>query len=203
MTEIEIPPSPTTFTLAERMHQQLANTPSPLRGRLPVTTMEIPENIEEVEINKEVGPEKSGNPRDSGGSDPDSPGGPGVPCSSQIPSHSRSPVEWKEINYMLSYLSSSMKEWFKPDILDPNLFMMLAWTSSFVVLVKEWQDNFGIYNAQRKAEDKLGTLRMKESDNIQKYTFCFNTLVVSTNWDLHTLNWAYQYSLASVMTHYM
>ncbi|KAJ4480983.1 hypothetical protein J3R30DRAFT_3462958 [Lentinula aciculospora] len=57
-TEMEIPPSPTTFTLADRMCQQLVNTPSPSQGQIPVTTMEIPENIEEVEIDKEVGPDE-------------------------------------------------------------------------------------------------------------------------------------------------
>ncbi|KAJ4466553.1 hypothetical protein J3R30DRAFT_3719457 [Lentinula aciculospora] len=87
------PPSPTTFTLADRMHQQLANVPSPSQGQIPVTTAEIPKNIEEAEINEEVGPKESGNPGDPGGSDSDSPGGPRAPRSSHIPSHSRSPVE--------------------------------------------------------------------------------------------------------------
>ncbi|KAJ4476768.1 hypothetical protein J3R30DRAFT_3488960 [Lentinula aciculospora] len=66
---------------------------------------------------------------------------------------------------------------------------MLVWTSSFVALVKELQDNF--------AEDKIGMLRMKESDNVWKYNIHFNTLAASTNWDLHALKWAYQCGLAS------
>ncbi|KAJ4471157.1 hypothetical protein J3R30DRAFT_3685918 [Lentinula aciculospora] len=83
----------TTPNLSTKMHQQLANVPSPLQGQIPVTTAEIPKNIEEAEINEEVGPKESGNPGDPGGSDSDSPGGPRAPCSSRIPSHSRSPVE--------------------------------------------------------------------------------------------------------------
>ncbi|KAJ4467501.1 hypothetical protein J3R30DRAFT_3716950 [Lentinula aciculospora] len=92
-TKMEIHPSPTTFTLADRMCQQLANIPGPSQGRIPVTTMEILENIKEAEIDEGVGSEESGNPGDPGGLDPDSPGGPGAPCGSCIPSHSRSLVE--------------------------------------------------------------------------------------------------------------
>ncbi|KAJ3926424.1 MAG: hypothetical protein NXY57DRAFT_1113127 [Lentinula lateritia] len=73
------------------------------------------------------------------------------------------------VDYTLSYLSESAKEWFVPDILDPDLNSLPAWTSSFKALVKELQDNFGVYDAQGEAEDSLGNLKMKETKNIRKY----------------------------------
>ncbi|KAJ3897214.1 hypothetical protein F5879DRAFT_1033521 [Lentinula edodes] len=75
----------------------------------------------------------------------------------------------QKVNYTPSYLSCSAKEWFIPDILDPDLDSLPAWTSSFKALVKELQDNFGIYDAQGKAKDSLGNLKMKETKNIWKY----------------------------------
>ncbi|KAJ3805625.1 hypothetical protein F5876DRAFT_81583 [Lentinula aff. lateritia] len=72
----------------------------------------------------------------------------------------------QKVNYTLSYLSGSAKEWFVPDILDPDLDLLLVWTSSFKALVKELQDNFGIYDVQGETEDSLGNLKMKETENI-------------------------------------
>ena len=72
-----------------------------------------------------------------------------------------------------------------------------AWTLTFSALVKELQDNFGLYDAQGNAEEKLGSLRMKENEQIQKYNIRFNTLAVATGWDLNALKWAYQQGLAS------
>ncbi|KAF8824319.1 hypothetical protein HHX47_DHR8000226 [Lentinula edodes] len=105
-------------------------------------------------------------------------------------------TDQRKVNYTLSYLSGSAKEWFVPDILDPDLDSLPAWTSSFKALVKELQDNFGIYDAQGEAEDSLGNLKMKETENIQKYNIRFNTLAVSTNWDSAALKWAYGRGLA-------
>ncbi|GAW08183.1 retrotransposon nucleocapsid protein [Lentinula edodes] len=87
--------------------------------------------------------------------------------------------------------TSLTKEWFVPDILDPDLDSLPAWTSSFKALVKELQDNFGVYDAQGEAEDSLGNLKMKETENIRKYNIRFNTLAASTNWDSAALKWAY------------
>ncbi|KAJ3924701.1 MAG: hypothetical protein NXY57DRAFT_1033658, partial [Lentinula lateritia] len=77
-------------------------------------------------------------------------------------------TDQRKVNYTLSYLSGSAKEWFVPDILDPDLDSLPAWTSSFMALVKELQDNFGVYDAQGEAEDALGNLKMKETENIRK-----------------------------------
>ncbi|KIK63462.1 hypothetical protein GYMLUDRAFT_114760, partial [Collybiopsis luxurians FD-317 M1] len=73
--------------------------------------------------------------------------------------------QWK-INYTLSYLSDSAKEWSEPDILEFDLSNMPAWTSTFSVLVQELQDNFRVYNAQGEAEDKLREIKMKDSDTV-------------------------------------
>ncbi|KAJ3851369.1 hypothetical protein EV368DRAFT_83610 [Lentinula lateritia] len=89
----------------------------------------------------------------------------------------------RKVNYTLSYLSGSAKEWFVPDILDPDLDLLLAWTSSFKAIVKEPQDNFGVYDMQGDTEDSLEYLKMKETENIRKYNIQFNTLAASTNWD--------------------
>ncbi|GAW08872.1 hypothetical protein LENED_010979 [Lentinula edodes] len=105
-------------------------------------------------------------------------------------------TDQRKVNYTLSYLSGSAKEWFVPDILDPDLDSLPAWTSSFKALVKELQDNFGVYDAQGEAEDSLGNLKMKETENIRKYNIRFNTLAASTNWDSAALKWAYGRGLA-------
>ncbi|KAJ4465437.1 hypothetical protein C8R41DRAFT_781832 [Lentinula lateritia] len=68
-------------------------------------------------------------------------------------------TDQRKVNYTLSYLSGSAKEWFVPDILDPDLDSLPAWTSSFKALVKELQDNFGIYDAQDEAKDSLDARR--------------------------------------------
>ncbi|KAJ3924502.1 MAG: hypothetical protein NXY57DRAFT_1033966, partial [Lentinula lateritia] len=78
-------------------------------------------------------------------------------------------TDQRKVNYTLSYLSGSAKEWFVPDILDPDLDLLPAWTSSFKALVKELQDNFGVYDTQGEAKDSLGNLKMKETENIRKY----------------------------------
>ncbi|KAE9409068.1 hypothetical protein BT96DRAFT_807226 [Gymnopus androsaceus JB14] len=78
-------------------------------------------------------------------------------------------MEAQKINYTLSYLGSAVKEWFEPDILNPDLSAIPAWTSSYSTLIQELQDNFGLYNTQGDAEDKLRNLRMKENENVQKY----------------------------------
>ncbi|KAJ4470228.1 hypothetical protein J3R30DRAFT_3238672, partial [Lentinula aciculospora] len=53
-------------------------------------------------------------------------------------------TDQRKIAYALSYLSGSAREWFEPDILDPNAVTLPMWTSSFTALVKELQDNFGL-----------------------------------------------------------
>ena len=103
----------------------------------------------------------------------------------------------QKISYTLSYLGGSAREWFEPDVLDPNGAAMPAWMLTFSALVKELQDNFGLYDAQGDAKEKLGSLRMKENEQIQKYKIWFNTLAVATGWDLNALKWAYQRGLAS------
>ncbi|KAJ3872674.1 hypothetical protein F5051DRAFT_444971 [Lentinula edodes] len=49
---------------------------------------------------------------------------------------------------------------------------------------------------QGEAEDSLGNLKMKETENIRKYNIWFNTLAASTNWDSAALKWAYGQGLA-------
>ncbi|KAJ3792606.1 hypothetical protein GGU11DRAFT_749820 [Lentinula aff. detonsa] len=65
-------------------------------------------------------------------------------------------TEQQKINYTISYLSGMAREWFEPDILNPDITAMPMWTHSFQALVKELQDNFGLYDAQGNSEDKLG-----------------------------------------------
>lgn len=72
----------------------------------------------------------------------------------------------QKISYTLSYLSGAAQEWFKPNILDPDLNAMPAWTQSFLALISKLQDNFGLYDAQGDAEEKLGLLQMKENKPI-------------------------------------
>ena len=74
---------------------------------------------------------------------------------------------------------------------------MPAWQSIFPALVKELQDNFGLYDAQGDAEERLGNLWMKENKQIRKYNIKFNTLAAMASWDVNALKWAYKRGLAS------
>lgn len=106
-------------------------------------------------------------------------------------------TDQKKIAYALSYLSGAAWEWFELDILDPNVLSLPNWTKYFLALVKELQDNFGLFNAEGDAEDKFSNLWMRENELVWKYNIHFNTLVAMTNWDNHALKWAYQRGLAS------
>ncbi|KAJ4000791.1 hypothetical protein F5050DRAFT_1803840 [Lentinula boryana] len=89
-SEMEIPPSLTTITLADRMCQQLSTLPGPSRDRLSsFTPAQVPEEPENAETLDKVSPEIPANPGDP---NPEGPGGPGTPRSSHHPSHSRSPI---------------------------------------------------------------------------------------------------------------
>lgn len=75
-------------------------------------------------------------------------------------------TDQRRIAYTLSYLGGAAREWFEPDLLDPDLTAMPAWTRTFEALVQELQDNFGVYNAQGEAEEKLGSLRMRKNETV-------------------------------------
>ncbi|KAJ3831450.1 hypothetical protein F5878DRAFT_675117, partial [Lentinula raphanica] len=57
-------------------------------------------------------------------------------------------TDQRKINYTLSYLTGAAREWFEPDILDPNVEALPAWTTPYAALVQELQENFGLYDAQ-------------------------------------------------------
>jgi hypothetical protein len=106
-------------------------------------------------------------------------------------------TDQKKVMYALSYLGGSAREWFVPDILDPNPTNPPAWMNSFSALVRELQDHFGLFDAQGEAEDRLGNIRMKENEQVRKYNTRFNTLAAMTGWDDIALKWAYQRGLAT------
>ena len=103
----------------------------------------------------------------------------------------------KKVSYTLSYLGGTAKEWFEPDILDPDPNDPPAWMSSFKYLVQELTENFGMYDMEGDAEERLGALRMRENDQVRKYIIRFNTLAAATNWDATALAWAFKRGLAS------
>ena len=103
----------------------------------------------------------------------------------------------KKVSYTLSYLGGTAKEWFKPDILDPDPNDPPAWMSSFKYLVQELTENFSMYDMEGDAEERLGALRMRENDQVRKYIIRFNTLAAATNWDATALAWAFKRGLAS------
>ena len=72
----------------------------------------------------------------------------------------------KKISYTLSYLGGTAKEWFEPDVLDPDPNDIPAWMTSFQYLVKELTDNFGMYDMEGDAKEHLGSLRMHKGDPI-------------------------------------
>ena len=104
-------------------------------------------------------------------------------------------TDQRKIHYTLSYLSGTAKEWFEPDILDPDPFNPPAWSISFPALVKELQENFGLYDAQGEAESCLGNIQMHTNEQVRKYNIRFNTLAALTNWNESALKWAYKNGL--------
>src|ERR1700742_2147687 len=72
-----------------------------------------------------------------------------------------------------------------------------AWMFPFEQLVKELTENFGVFDTEGEAEDKLGNLQMKETDTVHKYLIKFSSLAASANWDQSTLQWAFRSGLAT------
>jgi len=103
----------------------------------------------------------------------------------------------RKVAYTLSYLGGSAKEWFEPDLLNPDPTNPPLWMLSFQALVQELTDNFGVYDMEGEAEDKLGQLKMKENETVRKYIIRFNSLAASANWDASALAWAFRRGLAS------
>ncbi|KIK56800.1 hypothetical protein GYMLUDRAFT_173911 [Collybiopsis luxurians FD-317 M1] len=111
-------------------------------------------------------------------------------------------TEAQKINYTLSYLGGMAWEWFEPDIINPDPHNPLAWTYSFQALVKELQDNFGLYNAMSEAKDRIYYLKMKDSEPIWKYNTWFNMLAASTGWNVNALWWAYKHGIANHLSRF-
>lgn len=105
-------------------------------------------------------------------------------------------TETRKISYTLSYLGGTAREYFEPDILNPDPNNAPAWVYRFEDLVAELSKNFGVYDAEGEAEDKLGNLRMKETDTALKYMTKFANLAASSNWDQSALQWAFRRGLA-------
>ncbi|KAJ3792100.1 hypothetical protein GGU11DRAFT_864999 [Lentinula aff. detonsa] len=80
-------------------------------------------------------------------------------------------TDQRKINYMLSYLGGAAKEWFEPDILDPNLAEMPTWTSSFASLVKELQDNFEILSTHPSQPKSSTSGWIPDTTTLQTYSF--------------------------------
>ncbi|GAV99848.1 hypothetical protein LENED_001332 [Lentinula edodes] len=121
--------------------------------------------------------DSGGLPRGEPG-DPSGPGGPGGPGGSGGPGGPRSPISPdipNEQRAMLELLSG-----FKGSIETLAPFLLLS-ADLPTALNLRVQDNFGVYDAQGEAEDSLGNLKMKETENIRKYNIRFNTLAASTN----------------------
>ncbi|KAJ3925753.1 MAG: hypothetical protein NXY57DRAFT_967322 [Lentinula lateritia] len=65
--------------------------------------------------------------------------------------------------------NGSAKKWSVPDILDPDLDSLPAWTSSFKALVKELQDNFGIYDVQGEAKPNTNGILAPTRDSTGRF----------------------------------
>ena len=102
----------------------------------------------------------------------------------------------KKIAFVLSYLTGPALDWFEPEILDPDPANPPAWSVSFQHLIKELQDNFGVYDAVGDAESKLSNLYMKDSDRLNKYTVKFNQYAALVHWDHAALHYFFHKGLA-------
>ena len=102
----------------------------------------------------------------------------------------------KKIAFVLSYLTGPALDWFEPEILDPDPANPPAWSVSFQHLIKELQDNFGVYDAVGDAESKLSNLYMKDSDRLNKYTVKFNQYAALVHWDHAALHYFFCKGLA-------
>ncbi|SJL08314.1 uncharacterized protein ARMOST_11677 [Armillaria ostoyae] len=51
-----------------------------------------------------------------------------------------------KVNYAISFLSGTALDWFKPDILHPNLQNLLAWQYSYTAFLDELRTNFSPFD---------------------------------------------------------
>lgn len=103
----------------------------------------------------------------------------------------------RKVSYALSYLDGAAKEWFEPDIIDPDPLNPPAWQTSFEQLVRELTENFGVYDMAGEAEDRLGSIRMSGDETARDYIVCFNSVAASANWDSTAPVWAFKKGLVS------
>ncbi|SJL04354.1 uncharacterized protein ARMOST_07720 [Armillaria ostoyae] len=69
-----------------------------------------------------------------------------------------------KVNYTISFLSGTTLDWFKPDILQPNLRNLPAWQYSYTAFLDELQTNFGPFDAIGDTKDALKHLQMCNGD---------------------------------------
>lgn len=103
----------------------------------------------------------------------------------------------QKVSYAISYLDGPAREWFESDIVSPDPANPPAWMYSYDSFVQELINNFGVYEAEGEAEDKLANLQMKETDTVHNYMVKFNTLTATASWDEFALQWAFRRGLAS------
>jgi hypothetical protein len=102
----------------------------------------------------------------------------------------------RKISYALSYLSGQAREWFEPDLLNPDPDDPPAWMVLFSSLVDELVENFGAYDTEGEAEERLGNLYMTDTEHVRKYVVRFNALASQVAWDDSALYWAFKKGLA-------
>ncbi|KAK0429534.1 hypothetical protein EV421DRAFT_1948353 [Armillaria borealis] len=73
-------------------------------------------------------------------------------------------MDASKVNYAISFLSGTALDWFKPDILQPNLWNLPAWQYSYAAFLDELRTNFSPFDAVGDAEDALEHLWMCNGD---------------------------------------
>jgi hypothetical protein len=78
-----------------------------------------------------------------------------------------------KVLYAQSFLKGTVLDWFEPDLLNGQGFRP-RWVDNYEAFVFELESNFGPYDPEGEAEDRLDELTMGENQRITKYLVEFN-----------------------------
>jgi hypothetical protein len=91
-----------------------------------------------------------------------------------------------KVTYVLSFLQGSAFRFFVPDLAN-NRVICPKWETDYDAFVLTLRTNFGPYDAEADAEDKIENLRMKENHRVTQYVVEFNELRSQITWNSSAL----------------
>jgi Retrotransposon gag protein len=100
-----------------------------------------------------------------------------------------------KVTFTLSYLKGTMLNYFKPALMD--LDENPVWSTDYSEFTSKIRTNFGPFNLEADAENKLDQLQMKDNQKIVKYVVSFQQLAPRVQWGQATLRRQFYIGLPS------